>query len=496
MRLSLCMIVRDEVSRLGRCLASVQGLADEILVVDTGSRDGSPALAASFGARVVHAEWRDDFAAARNLSLAQAKGDWILVLDADEWLEAPDREAIAGLLASAPPEPLLRLRLAIASYDDSGEVFAVHRAVRLFRRDPRLAFHGVFHEQVLCLEAESPCYDLPDAQIHHSGYQRAGNAHKGERDYQMLLRMRQLQPDQPVWLAYLGDWLLANQRYSEALAQYLQALAAVGPDPGDEQRPLVAQAVCRAMRCLERLGRFAEALALPYQALCADVPEYWYTRGLLLRRQHCYREAILAFERCLGFSTDQLGAYFPGMLELQPLTQLMLLQRGLLHHPDSDSNLRAAAAAGLYNSLVRLLGLRPDGRIEGSVHNLHLLLAEVCLATPEPVAAYSAAVPGRARSEPIVAGLSALLGALSGDPGPWQQHTRLAWEPAAIEGMARQLWPQAPGLAQALLHLCLLQGKPELALVHAELSPRSREVLVDALLFFPDAPVLYAALGL
>ena len=81
--ISLCMIVKDEAAKLPLCLASVKGLADEISVIDTGSGDRTPTIAQDAGAKVNFQMWADDFAKARNASLDQATGDWILVLDAD-----------------------------------------------------------------------------------------------------------------------------------------------------------------------------------------------------------------------------------------------------------------------------------------------------------------------------------------------------------------------------------------------------------------------------
>jgi glycosyltransferase involved in cell wall biosynthesis len=82
-RLTVCMIVRDEAENLRRALASVAGVADEVVVVDTGSTDDSAAVAGQLGARVGHFRWCDDFAAARNAALAMARGAWVLSLDAD-----------------------------------------------------------------------------------------------------------------------------------------------------------------------------------------------------------------------------------------------------------------------------------------------------------------------------------------------------------------------------------------------------------------------------
>jgi glycosyltransferase involved in cell wall biosynthesis len=86
MSISLCMIVKDEAENLPRCLESVQDLVHECIVVDTGSTDATCDIATRYGARVHSFTWNNDFAAARNVSLDYATGDWVLVLDADEVL--------------------------------------------------------------------------------------------------------------------------------------------------------------------------------------------------------------------------------------------------------------------------------------------------------------------------------------------------------------------------------------------------------------------------
>ena len=80
------MIVRDEEKNLVRCLKSVVPVVDELIIVDTGSKDNTIDIAKEFGAKVFLFEWCDDFAAARNESLKHATGDWILQLDADDEL--------------------------------------------------------------------------------------------------------------------------------------------------------------------------------------------------------------------------------------------------------------------------------------------------------------------------------------------------------------------------------------------------------------------------
>jgi tetratricopeptide (TPR) repeat protein len=163
--LGLSMIVRDAESDLGRCLESVRGLPDEIVIGDTGSVDSSADVARQHGARVIAVPWENDFAKARNRVLAENTADWILFLDADEMLDGKARQSIPPLMARpdaagyqvtiwnyvlslnnrlwdspAKPNPVrLEASRAYPGYVE-------HQNVRLFRRDPGIYFEGKVHE--------------------------------------------------------------------------------------------------------------------------------------------------------------------------------------------------------------------------------------------------------------------------------------------------------------------------------------------------------------
>ena len=143
-KLTVCMIVRDEEKALPRCLKSVQSVADEIIVVDTGSVDDTVSIAREYGAEVFRFEWCNDFAAARNESLKHATGDWVLQIDADEELVF---------------DSILRLRQRILESNvicysikcDNGPTYTGPRFGwfdRLFRRHPGVIYHGPYHETV------------------------------------------------------------------------------------------------------------------------------------------------------------------------------------------------------------------------------------------------------------------------------------------------------------------------------------------------------------
>src|SRR3984885_8336466 len=92
------MIVRDEERFLPGSLASLRGKVDEVIIVDTGSADDTLSIAKTFGARVFHFEWNDDFAAARNWGLEEVTADWILYIDADESLHPPCARPVSVFL--------------------------------------------------------------------------------------------------------------------------------------------------------------------------------------------------------------------------------------------------------------------------------------------------------------------------------------------------------------------------------------------------------------
>lgn len=83
-KLSLCLICRDNERTIRSCLESIRPWVDEIVVVDTGSTDRTPQIAEELGARLFHFAWCDDFAAARNESLRHARGEWLFWMDSDD----------------------------------------------------------------------------------------------------------------------------------------------------------------------------------------------------------------------------------------------------------------------------------------------------------------------------------------------------------------------------------------------------------------------------
>jgi glycosyltransferase involved in cell wall biosynthesis len=140
-RLSAALIVKNEERFLADCLRSLRGVADEVVVVDTGSEDRSPQIAREGKVRLHEFAWTGDFAAARNEALRLCRGMWILYIDADERVRADSCGDLDQLLTdSAKIGYYVRFQVRPG--------FTPYREMRLFRNDPRIRFQGVIHENI------------------------------------------------------------------------------------------------------------------------------------------------------------------------------------------------------------------------------------------------------------------------------------------------------------------------------------------------------------
>ncbi|MES1023047.1 tetratricopeptide repeat protein [Gloeocapsa sp. BRSZ] len=180
MQLSLCMIVKNEEQTLAQCLRSVQGVVDEIVVLDTGSSDRTPDVAQEFGAKVYTFEWCNDFAKARNESLKYVRTDWVLVLDADEVLVP---EIVPSLKQAIQHDRFLLINLLRQEVGAAQSPYS--QVSRLFRRHPNLCFsrpyHALVDDSVARIMSKEPQWQvgyLPNVAILHEGYQRGAIAQK------------------------------------------------------------------------------------------------------------------------------------------------------------------------------------------------------------------------------------------------------------------------------------------------------------------------------
>ena len=199
--LSVCMVVKNEQTALGPCLNAIKSIADEIIVVDTGSTDRTPDIARIFGARVFSFDWQDDFSAARNRSLQEANGDWILILDADEIIARGDLATVKQTIQSCNNRPTAfsietRNYTHIANayrwqandgrypLQEAGLGWYPSVKIRIFPRSPDIYFSYPVHELVEpSVRAAGLTVVRSDIPIHHYGHLNESKNKKKAQSY-------------------------------------------------------------------------------------------------------------------------------------------------------------------------------------------------------------------------------------------------------------------------------------------------------------------------
>jgi tetratricopeptide (TPR) repeat protein len=194
MSVSLCMIVKDEESNLADCLESVRDFVDEMVVLDTGSRDRTVEIAQAAGAKVHSFEWCDDFAAARNAGLRHIETDWVLVLDADEVLVSG---AVPALRVAMQDEHCLVVNLVRQELGANQIPYSL--VSRLFRKHSAIYFNRAYHESiddsVVNLINQDPQWkvlELAEIAIRHSGYTSEAIAQRQKADRAQVIMERYL----------------------------------------------------------------------------------------------------------------------------------------------------------------------------------------------------------------------------------------------------------------------------------------------------------------
>jgi tetratricopeptide (TPR) repeat protein len=259
--LSLCMIVRDEAATIERAIASARPFVDEIVVLDTGSVDGTAQRAAQLpGVRVARAEWTDDFAVARNRGLAEARGRYALVLDGDEALQpGAHPAALRALVGSAGCG---RLTVEIVDRQD-GQTIRRSEQVRLFPREPETRYAGAFAERLVPATAGAPV--RPSGLVlSHEGRLGAERRRRARRNAELLER-RLLRDPADAHSRFRLAWEQSRLSAGRALPGAwrpgaLEHLEAVAGSPDAPAGPWAVEAARLRAALLLAAGRAPEAL--------------------------------------------------------------------------------------------------------------------------------------------------------------------------------------------------------------------------------------------
>ncbi len=301
MRLSACIIVKNEAATFAATLESVRGRTDEIIVVDGGSTDGSQEMARSAGASVFFEA--GDLSAARNRALREARGDYRLMIDADEIAEEDTWDLLSAFV-DAKKHPLGR----ILQISETENGIASLWVTRVCTRDPRFHYEGIIHEQLL---GAGSCANTGFA-VTHSGYTPEAFARKGAvaRNLRRLREELAKSPDDPYLNYQLGKTLLVAKQAQEAVP-YLERSLALHPRHAADASPQGGD-VGYALR---HAGRTADALAAAkrFQRQFPDYTDLHFLEGIC--HMHLGDAAAMraAFERCLALGDSPRYATVQGV---------------------------------------------------------------------------------------------------------------------------------------------------------------------------------------
>lgn len=227
-RISQCMIVKDEEENIRRALSWGKNVMWEQIVVDTGSTDKTVDIARELGAKVFCFPWVNDFAAAKNYAIEQAEGDWIALLDADEYIVEGEIKKLVKAVQEAHRKGMDGLSTGWQQIDDEGQIFSSGTQVRFFRNSQDIRYRRRIHEQLESVSGKELRLGdfVAELSIFHTGYQRKAMEEKqlSQRNLSLILEELNDHPDDYEMMGYMGDEYLNGGDRKEAEKWYRRSV--------------------------------------------------------------------------------------------------------------------------------------------------------------------------------------------------------------------------------------------------------------------------------
>ena len=400
--LSLCMIVKDEEQTLGRCLDSVSGVFDEIVIVDTGSTDATKEVAARFGARIADFPWIDDFAAARNFAFAQGTSEYLMWLDADDVFSPSERDKLLALKNTLDPEVDAASMLYHTAFDAAGNVIASNRRLRIVRRSKNFTWAGAVHEDLVAEET----FTFVDTDIVVTHRKPDSESGPSRRNLQILENLiAGGQPVRPVDLLNYARELEMHKQFAQAVPYYEQFLAT-----GDGDVDVRVFALHKLASCYYMSGQPDKEWECTLRSFDIDVPrpefscrvaERFLARNQFSQAAFWYELALTSQGTPSAWSIDnhafrtwlphkQLGLCYYQLSDYRRSLQHNLRAQGYLpDDPDISTNI------GVLEDLLQAAGSNGQGAAASRPARARLSTdATVCIpwrATPDRVPAFERA---------------------------------------------------------------------------------------------------------
>ncbi len=312
-RISQCMIVKNEEKNIERALSWGKEIMWEQIVVDTGSTDRTVELAEGLGAKVCHFDWIDDFSAAKNYAIEQAKGDWIVFLDADEYMTARDARELHGLIQDIErgQASYLVIYMDYVNESEDGTLTRMGNNMRVFRRHRDLRYKGRIHEYVEKGSGEWEASDMLDGcgelTIYHTGGTDEAFLDTGKRERNIRLLQKELEerPDDYFMLGYLGNAYVTMGEKELAAGAYERAVRAyekAGRRPV-RQNEHISGIFASLLECLCERGEREERILEVYEEAVRAVTgesDFDYVVGMHFIGTGDWERAVRHLERALA----------------------------------------------------------------------------------------------------------------------------------------------------------------------------------------------------
>ena len=297
------MMVKNEEEFLAEALKSVEGLVDELVVVDTGSTDRTVEIAKEFGARVSYYPWRDDFSDARNETMRQSRGRWILILDADERVvinPAHIARMREGLIEFEKYSPYVGVSVDVINIRLDGSEMNSLPSLRLFPNTSKVFYQNRVHNQLMTEDPEAEMIiKLCDfLKINHLGYDPIiyEQRKKSDRSLPLIQKMIEDQPDNMVYRFYEGREFMIKNEINKAIESLEIAVLGIIEDKGGyfaETLKTLLSAYDRAHTDPERIIVFCD-MGIERNP---DQPDFWYFKAHALYNLNRMSEAVEAFKQ-------------------------------------------------------------------------------------------------------------------------------------------------------------------------------------------------------
>ncbi|OAA83176.1 glycosyltransferase [Clostridium ljungdahlii] len=234
MKITACLITKNEEKNIKRCIDSFKEVVDQIIVVDTGSTDNTISIAKEYGAEIYNYVWKDDFSQPRNLALSRAKGDWIIFLDADEYFYGDTSKNILKIIKGIDnSKNIIGIYCPRINIDTVKNIKVTDYMVRIFRNKESMRYLGRIHENVYDNGKKIDCFtvDKKDITIYHTGYSSEILKSKYERNLFLLQKDVDEGKETAQTYFYFGDCYFSLENYELAI-KYMKMYIDSGEENG------------------------------------------------------------------------------------------------------------------------------------------------------------------------------------------------------------------------------------------------------------------------